>query len=91
MADRHEAYAAAVADTLGELGLRVENESGSGKLGEKIRKAITQKVGAVLVVGDDDVENRTVGLRMRGEEGERRGVPLEEAVPELTEAAKPPR
>ena len=91
VADRHEAYAAAVADTLGELGLRVENESGSGKLGEKIRKAITQKVGAVLVVGDDDVENRTVGLRMRGEEGERRGVPLEEAAPELTEAAKPPR
>ena len=91
VADRHEAYAATVADTLGELGLRVENESGSGKLGEKIRKAITQKVGAVLVVGDDDVENRTVGLRMRGEEGERRGVPLEEAAPELTEAAKPPR
>ena len=30
-------------------------------------------------------------LRMRGEEGERRGVPLEEAATELTEAAKPPR
>ena len=31
-------------------------DHGWEKLGEKIRRAITQKVGSLLVVGDDDVE-----------------------------------
>ncbi len=91
VADRHEDYAAEVEEVLSGAGLRVEREEGSGKLGEKIRKAITQKVGAVLVVGDDDVEHRTVGLRVRGEDGERRGVPLDEAAVELTRLAQTPR
>ena len=91
VADRHQTYATRVADTLADLGLRVESDLGTGKLGEKVRKAITHKVGAVLVVGDDDVDHDTVGLRFRGEESERRGVPLEAAGAELKEAAIPPR
>ncbi len=91
VADRHEAYADEVAAALRGEGLRVEANAGSGKLGEKIRNAITEKVGALLVVGDDDVEHRTVGLRVRGEDGERRGVALDDAVAELTESARPPR
>ena len=91
VADRHEEYAGKVADTLRDLGLRAESDSGVGKLGEKIRNAIIQKVGAVLVVGDDDVENDTVGLRLRGEESERRGVPVSDVADELAELARPPR
>ena len=91
VADRHEAYAEEVVTSLKGAGLRVDGDSGSGRLGEKIRRAITQKVGALVVVGDDDVANRTVGLRVRGEEGERRGVPLDDAVNELAEGAQPPR
>ena len=60
------------------------------KLGEKIRRAITQKVGSLLVVGDDDVEATTVGLRVRGTE-ERRGVPLDDAVSEMVALAQAPR
>lgn len=91
VADRHESYAAKVAAALTDAGLRADAESGSGKLGEKIRKAITEKVPSVLVVGDSDVESETVGLRVRGEEGERRGVALDDAVAELSELARPPR
>ncbi len=91
VADRHVDYAGRVADQLRErAGLRVEVEAGSGKLGEKVRRAITDKTPAILVVGDDDVESSTAGIRMRGEE-EERGVVLEEVVRRLRKAAAPPR
>ena len=90
VADRHEPYAEKVAGSLKDLGLRVERETGPGKLGEKVRRAITRKIPAVLVVGDDDVEAGTVGLRRRGAKRDRRGVPLGEALEELSSAARPP-
>ena len=91
VADRHHPYARTVARALMDRGVRVERESGPGKLGEKIRRAITRKMPAVLVVGDDDVAADTVGLRIRTVKGDRRGVPLEAAVDELATAARPPR
>ena len=90
VADRHESYASEVATTLRSDGLRVDVEAGSGTLGEKIRRAITQKTPAVLVVGDNDVDNATVGLRMRGED-EERGVALADASDRLAKAAAAPR
>jgi hypothetical protein len=42
------------------------------------------------VVGDDDVESSTVGLRLYGEERDTRGVPLIEATNRLTELARRP-
>ena len=78
---------------VGELkaaGLRVDVDAGSGKLGEKIRNAHLRKIPAILVVGDSDVDNGTVGLTVRGSQ-ERRGTPLQAAVSELVESAKPPR
>lgn len=89
VADRHAEYAAGVAADLREVGLRVEVDDGSGKLGEKIRRMITHKFPAILVVGDDDVENDTVGLRLRGEE-ERRGTPRLEAGSLLVDLAREP-
>ena len=91
VADRHAGYAGRIAGLLRSEGLRVEVASGPGKLGEKIRQAITRKVPALLVVGDQDVDNGTVGLRLRTAKGERRGVPSGEAVAELVTAARPPR
>ncbi|MGB5379798.1 MAG: threonine--tRNA ligase, partial [Acidimicrobiia bacterium] len=65
VADRHIDYAFEVAEALGEGGVRVEVDAADETVGEKIRRAITQKVPAVLVVGDQDVEDGTVGLRLR--------------------------
>ncbi len=90
VADRHAGYAGQVAGKLRAGGLRVESASGPGKLGEKIRQAITRKVPAILVVGDQDAANETVGLRLRSEKRERRGVPMDEALAELVAAARPP-
>lgn len=91
VADRHLAYAADVADRLGEAGLRVEVDETNETVGEKIRRALTDKHPAVLVVGDRDLENSTVGLRLYGDEAEQRGLDVEKALTSLVEAARPPR
>jgi threonyl-tRNA synthetase len=84
VADRHDAYAYDVTDRLKSEGFRVEVVDGShGQLGARIRKAKTEKVPHVLVVGDDDVDNGTVGLNRRGSERPERDVKLDAFVAEL--------
>jgi threonyl-tRNA synthetase len=90
VADRHEEYADQVANRLRDGGLRVEVERGDDTVGDKIRKALTQKHPAVIVVGDDDVSGSTVGLRLYGEERDTRGVPLIEATNRLVDMAVKP-
>ena len=74
--DDHIPYGAEVAAELRALGLRVDEVDAAEKLGNRIRKAKGEKIPYVLVVGDDDVANRTVGVNPRGGEVER-GVPLD--------------
>ena len=90
VADRHLDYAASVAESLRKAGLRPEVDASHDTVGEKIRRALTAKHPAVLVVGDRDVEAGTVGVRRYGEEGERRDVPLGEVIARLVEEARPP-
>jgi threonyl-tRNA synthetase len=91
VADRHLEYAGDIAALLEAKGLRVEVDETGETVGEKIRRALTDKHPAVLVVGDRDVENHTVGLRLYGEETEQRGLKAEEALASLVAAAAPPR
>ena len=90
VADRHHEYADQVAERLRDAGLRVEVDYSDDTVGEKIRKALTHKHPAVIVVGDDDVSGATVGLRLYGEERDTRGVPLIEATNRLATMAKAP-
>ncbi len=91
VADRHADYAGEVAAAAAAGGVRVEVDDADDTVGEKLRRALTKHHPAVLVVGDDDVGPGTVGLRLRGSDQERRGVPLTEAVAELVELVAPPR
>ena len=91
VADRHIEYGRKVAAALEAAGLRAEVDEHDDTVGEKIRRAITQKHPSVLVVGDRDVDAGTVGVRLRGEDQERRGVPLDDVVAELAEVCAPPR
>jgi threonyl-tRNA synthetase len=79
IADRHLAYAESVCARLTEAGLRVEVDGRQEKIGYKIREAQLQKVPYMLVTGDREVEQGTVGVRSRtaGDLGAR---PLEEFV-----------
>lgn len=66
--DKHSEYANAVAQKLKENGIRVEVDSANETLGNKIRKAQSTKIPYVFVVGDKEVENSTVSVRLRGGE-----------------------
>ena len=90
VADRHDEYADQVADRLRDAGVRVEVDKSGDTVGDKIRRAMSDKHPAVLVVGDDDVAQGTVGLRMYGEDRDTRGVPLIEAANRLAEMARAP-
>ena len=91
VADRHVEHAQTLAADLRARGLRVDVDAADDTVGEKIRRAITAKHPAILVVGDDDVAGGTVGVRLRGEDAERRGVPFAEVAEELTTMCAPPR
>jgi threonyl-tRNA synthetase len=79
VADAHQAYAFRVADRLKAEGFRVELlEAHTDSLGARVRKAKKDKVPYVLVVGNDDVDNGTVGVNARGTKDPERGVRLDD-------------
>ena len=65
IADRHIEWAQEVQQALSGAGLRVEIDERVEKIGYKIREAQLQKVPYMLVVGDREVEERTVAVRGR--------------------------
>jgi threonyl-tRNA synthetase len=65
LADRHLDYARHVADQLQAADLRVELDARVEKIGYKIREAQLQKVPYMLVIGDKEVAEGTVGVRHR--------------------------
>jgi len=71
VADAHDDYAHEVAAQLKGSGVRVEVIAADETLGNRIRRAKGEKVPYVLVVGDDDVAHRTVGVNPRGGDVER--------------------
>jgi threonyl-tRNA synthetase len=84
VSDRHDAYGFRLVDRLKAEGFRAELVDGSaGQLGNRIRKGKTEKVPYLLVVGDDDVENGTVGVNKRGSEQPERGVAVDAFVEQL--------
>jgi len=71
----HEEHAQGLADRLRAEGFRVTVADADEPLGARIRKAKLDKVPHVVVVGDDDVADDTVGDNPRGGQVER-GVPV---------------
>jgi threonyl-tRNA synthetase len=71
VASAHEEYASAVVARLQREGFRVDVVHADDQLGKRIRNAKMEKIPYVLVVGDDDVANSTVGVNPRGGEVER--------------------
>jgi threonyl-tRNA synthetase len=63
--DRHVPYANEVAAGLSKRGFRVESDLRAEKIGYKIREAQMDKVPYMLIVGDKEVESRTVSVRSR--------------------------
>ncbi len=75
IADRHLPYAEKVRELLEEGGLRVDVDGERDTVNMKIRRSQTMKVPFALVVGDREVEERTVAVRDRSGR-DVRGVPV---------------
>ena len=68
IADRHLEYIHATADKLKAAGMRVEVDERGERMNAKIRDAQRQKIPYMLVVGDQEVANGQVALRLRSGE-----------------------
>lgn len=64
LTDKQDAYARECLATLKKLGLRADYDARNEKLGYKIREAQLQKTPYMLVLGDQEVQNRTVTVRL---------------------------
>ncbi|MDI6799927.1 MAG: threonine--tRNA ligase [Actinomycetota bacterium] len=84
IADRHNDYAFEVADGLRSLGLRVEVDQRGESVNKKIRDAQLKKMPYMVIVGDNEVEARTLSVRSRDGK-EERGLELEGFIKKLKE------
>ncbi len=65
--DKQLEYSKKVQEQLNEKGIRVELDERQEKLGYKIREAQMSKVPYILVIGDKEIEENSVGVRARKE------------------------
>jgi len=89
VADRHVAYAEEVKAALECVGLRSEVDLRGESVSKKIRDGEVAKVPFMLVVGDREVEQRSVTVRARGSK-DSRPFELTEAVAIIVQEARLP-
>lgn len=87
IADRHTEHALEIADKLREVvydsrALRVIVDDRRESLGKKIRENQRMKIPHMLIIGDNDIESGTVGVRSR-EEGELGSMTLQDYIAKL--------
>lgn len=84
IASRHQEYSQEVRDLLRAQGIRAEVDSRSEKMNAKIRDAETQKIPFILIVGDREVESRSVSVRRR-KKGDLGAMPLSQLIEKMLE------
>jgi threonyl-tRNA synthetase len=90
IADRHLDYASKMARELKQAGVRVKFDDRPERMNAKIRDAQKQKVPYMLIVGDAEVEQGKMALRLRS--GEDLGaIPLAAFLERFQEENKPGR
>ena len=65
IADRHNGYAREAAAAFRQAHLRVQVDDGANRMNAKIRLAQEQKIPYMLIVGDREMDERTVSVRTR--------------------------
>jgi len=76
VAAEHQEYAESILASLEERGFRSLVVAADEPLGKRVRAGKVAKVPHILVVGDDDVANGTVGENKRGADSPERDLPL---------------
>ena len=70
VSDKFLDYAKEVASKLDDNKIRVEVDERAEKVGYKIREAVMEKVPYIIVVGEKDMNDKTVTVRKRREESQ---------------------
>ncbi len=65
ISEAHVAYASKVKETLNKAGIRVELDESNESLGKKVRNAKMEKVPYFVVMGDQEVSGKTLGVEHR--------------------------
>lgn len=87
VSEKHTAYAKEVSDTMRELDIRADIDDANESLGKKIRSAKMEKIPYLLVVGDQEVESKTVSVESR-DNGKLNAMPLADFIARVTEEIK---
>ncbi len=90
LTDRQAEAAARTVEALRAADLRAAADTGSGKIGAKIREAQLLKIPYMLVIGPREVESATVAVRRRAG-GDQGAVRLEEFIRNVQAEAQPRR
>ena len=83
VAEAHQEYAEDLIKQFTEAGFRADLDPATDPLGKRVRNGKVEKLPYVLVVGDDDVANNTVGVNKRGVKDVDRDVPAETFIEQL--------
>ena len=65
--DQHYNYCQQLADRLRQQDIRVEVDSSDETVGNKIRKAASEKIPYILVIGDQEINSGQLAVRQRGQ------------------------
>ena len=87
VSENHVAYAQEVVTALKAAGVRAEVDDANESLGKKIRTAKTEKVPYILVVGDAEVEAKTVSIDSR-DKGKLDAMPIADFIIKVSEEIK---
>ena len=85
VAEAHQEYGEALVERLRKAGLRAELDAATDPLGKRVRNGRVAKLPYVIVVGDDDVANDTVGVNKRGVKDVDRDVSVDAFIQQLHE------
>ena len=84
VSEKHAVYAREVTEALKDAGVRAELDDSNESLGKKIREGKTSKVPHLLVVGDKEIEAKTVSVESR-DKGKQDAVSVEDFVTRVVE------
>ena len=87
VAEEYHDYLLQIADRLKANGIRVEVDTSDDRFPKKIRTAQKSRVPFMLIAGEDDRSAAAVSFRYR-DGSQKNGVPIAEAITEITEAVE---
>jgi len=66
VSEKHVEGARKIKQELFELGIRVDSDEADETLGNKVRKAVKQKIPYIIVIGDKELAGEDWMIRIRG-------------------------